>query len=163
MSVNYRTTEKKNLIVEIISYVFIMLFVYAAVGKLLDFEQFRMQIEQSPLLSPFADFVAWGVPVMEILVSLLFFSPKLRLAGLWTSFTLMMIFSSYIIFVLNFADSIPCSCGGVIASLSWSQHLLFNMGFVFLALLGISLTQKPIKNKKIEPPVYMVLNKNKKY
>lgn len=149
--------------VEIISYLFIILFIYAAVGKLLDFEQFRAQIGQSSLFDAFADYIAWGVPVLEILVSLLFFFPKLRLTGLWASFTLLVIFSIYIMFVLSFADSIPCSCGGVIASLSWSQHLIFNIGFVFLAILGISLTQKPIKNKKIEPSVYLVLNKNKKY
>jgi len=135
--------------VEIISYLFIILFIYAAVSKLLDFEQFKAQIGQSSLLGAFVVYVAWGVPVVEILVSLLFFFPKLRLAGLWASFTLMVIFSTYIIFVLSFAVSIPCSCGGVIASLSWSQHLIFNIGFVFLAILGISLIQKPIENKKI--------------
>jgi len=135
--------------VEIISYLFIILFIYAAVSKLLDFEQFGAQIEQSSLLNAFVVYVTWGVPVVEILVSLLFFFPKLGLAGLWASFTLMVIFSTYIIFVLSFADSIPCSCGGVIASLSWSQHLIFNIGFMFLAILGISLIQKPIENKKI--------------
>ena len=149
MAVKFSTTGKRNLMVEIISYLFIILFVYAAVSKLLDFEQFKAQIGQSSLLNAFVVYVTWGVPVIEILVSLLFFLPKLRLAGLWASFTLMVIFSTYIIFVLNFADSIPCSCGGVIASLSWSQHLIFNMGFMFLAILGISLIQKPIENKKI--------------
>jgi len=149
MVVKFKTPGKRNLMVEIINYLFIIVFVYAAVSKLLDFEQFKAQIGQSSLLNAFVDYVAWGVPVVEILVSLLFFLPKLRLAGLWASFTLMVIFSTYIIFVLNFADSIPCSCGGVIASLSWSQHLIFNIGFMFLAILGISLIQKPIKNKKI--------------
>lgn len=163
MSVKFRTTEKKNLIVEIISYLFIMLFVYAAVSKLLDFEQFRVQIGQFPLLGALANYIAPGVPAIELLIAILFFFPKLRLSGLLASLTLLLIFSGYILYVLIFANSIPCSCGGVIASLSWSQHLLFNIGFVFLALLGISLTQKPIKNKKIEPPVYLVLNKIKKY
>ncbi len=163
MSVKFRTTEKKNLIVEIISYLFIMLFVYAAFSKLLDLEQFSAQIKQFPLLGALANYIAPGVPAIELLIAILFFFPKLRLAGLWASFTLMMIFSAYIIFVLNFADSIPCSCGGVIASLSWNEHLIFNMGFLFLALFGISLIKKPIKNKKIAPSVYLGLNKNKKY
>ena len=81
--------------VEIISYLFIILFVYAAVSKLLDFEHYKAQIRQSSLLNAFVVYVAWGVPVTEILVSLLFFLPKLRLAGLWASFTLMVIFSIY--------------------------------------------------------------------
>ena len=147
MAVKFRTTGMRNLMIEIIGYLFIILFVYAAVTKFINFEHFRLQLGQFPFLSAFADYVAWGVPMLEILVSLLYFLPKLRLAGLWASFALMVIFSTYIIFVL-FADSIPCSCGGVIASLSWSQQLIFNMGFVFLALLGISQIQKQIKNKK---------------
>jgi uncharacterized membrane protein YphA (DoxX/SURF4 family) len=153
MAVKFRTPGKRNLMVEIISYLFIILFVYAAVSKLLDFEHYKAQIRQSSLLNTYTDYVAWGVPVIEILVSLLFFLPKLRLAGLWASFTLMVIFSTYIIFVLNFADSIPCSCGGVIASLSWSQHLIFNIGFSLLAIFGILLMQKHIQTKKIEPKV----------
>jgi len=139
----------RNWMIEIIGYLFIILFVYAAVTKFINFEHFRSQLGQSPFLSAFADYVAWGVPMLEILVSLLYFLPKLRLAGLWASFALMVIFSTYIIFVL-FADSIPCSCGGVIASLSWSQHLIFNIGFTLLAIFGILLMQKHIKTKKIE-------------
>jgi uncharacterized membrane protein YphA (DoxX/SURF4 family) len=149
IAVKFRTTGMRNWMIEIIGYLFIILFVYAAVTKFINFEHFRSQLGQSPFLSAFADYVAWGVPMLEILVSLLYFLPKLRLAGLWASFALMVIFSTYIIFVL-FADSIPCSCGGVIASLSWSQHLIFNIGFTLLAIFGILLMQKHIKTKKIE-------------
>jgi len=38
-----------------------------------------------------------------------------------------------------FVEKLPCSCGGVIAKLSWNQHLLLNLGFVLLALGAIAL------------------------
>ena len=44
----------KNGIIEIICLLYILLFVYAAVSKLLDFENFQVQLGQSPLLSAFA-------------------------------------------------------------------------------------------------------------
>jgi len=137
MSVNYRSTEKKNLIVEIISYLFIILFVYAAVSKLLDFEQFRVQLGQSPLLSAFAQWIAWAVPTIEIVIAVLLISPRFRLPGLYASFSLMIMFTTYIIIILNFTDFIPCSCGGVLEQLGWTEHLVFNIGFILLALLGI--------------------------
>ena len=129
----------KHLIIEGVSFMFILLFVYAAVSKLLIYEDFKVQLEQSPYLSAFADLLVWGLPAIELLIASLFFLPKLKLVGLWSSFTLMVIFTTYIIIVLNFSNSIPCSCGGVIASLSWNQHLILNIGFILLAALGVLL------------------------
>jgi hypothetical protein len=45
----------QNLFLEFTCLLYIILFVYAAVSKLLDFENFQAQLGQSPLLSPFAD------------------------------------------------------------------------------------------------------------
>lgn len=141
---NYR-----GIAVEIICSLFIILLIYAAVSKLLYLDQFRTQIEQSPLLGAYTDLIALGIPVAEIIISLLFFFPKLKLVGLWSAFILMVIFTTYILIVLNFSSSIPCSCGGVIASLSWNEHLIFNLGFIILAALGVLMYQ-PINKEKIE-------------
>lgn len=61
----------KRVIVEIICFLYILLFVYAAISKLLDFENFRVQLGQSPLLSAFAGSIAWLVPILELLIALL--------------------------------------------------------------------------------------------
>ncbi len=129
----------KEYLVEIISLLFIILFTYAAISKLLEYEDFNLQLGRSPFLSAYADFLVWGVPAIELIIASFFFFPKLKLTGLWSSFILMVIFTSYIFIVFNFSDSIPCSCGGAIASLSWNQHLIFNIGFTFLAAIGVLL------------------------
>lgn len=128
---------KKDLVVEIISFLFILLFIYAAVSKLLDYEQFRVQIGQSPMLSAFAEWIAWAVPSVEILISLMLMVPRLRLFALFAAFSLMIMFTTYIFLILNFSDYIPCSCGGVLEELGWTEHLVFNLGFIILSLLGI--------------------------
>lgn len=45
-----------------------VLYVYAAVNKVLDFENFQVQLGQSPLLSAYAGFVSYAVPVVELVI-----------------------------------------------------------------------------------------------
>jgi methylamine utilization protein MauE len=68
--------------------------------------------------------------------------PKTRLLGLYASFSLMTMFTAYIIAILRFSEFIPCSCGGVLSHMSWIQHLWFNVAFIFFALTGIILQSK---------------------
>jgi uncharacterized membrane protein YphA (DoxX/SURF4 family) len=132
--------NKKETIIEIICFLLIVLFVYAAMNKLLDVTKFRVQIGQSPLLTDIAPFVAWFIPITEILVALMLAIPRFRLAGLYASFSLMVMFTAYIVAILNFSSHIPCSCGGVLEKLGWTEHLFFNIGFTLIALGGVILS-----------------------
>lgn len=134
MKLNAKT---KKMIVEIICMLFIFLFVYAAVSKLTDFEDFQLQLGQSPLLSAFADWFAILVPAVEILVCVLLLIPKFRLIGLYLSYGLMAMFTLYIYIILHYTSFIPCSCGGVLEKLNWKEHLIFNIVFILLAVIAI--------------------------
>jgi uncharacterized membrane protein YphA (DoxX/SURF4 family) len=129
-------------ILEAISLLFILLFVYTAVSKFLDYENFRVVIGQSPLLTRFAPMLAISVPVAEIVIALLLAVPRYRRAGLYASFAMMVPFTTYIIVLVTLSEKVPCSCGGVISRMTWKQHLYFNLGFVLLALLGMWLHTK---------------------
>tara|TARA_R110000851_G_scaffold310283_2_gene470021 strand:- start:20249 stop:21727 length:1479 start_codon:yes stop_codon:yes gene_type:complete len=136
----------KKLLVNIISILFIVLFVYAAISKLLDFETFTVQLAQSPLLSAYATIIAWLVPGVEIIIALLLVLQRFRPPALFAAFALMVMFTSYIFIILNFSDFIPCSCGGVLEKMSWTQHLIFNIGFIILAGVAVFFsTQRNIK------------------
>lgn len=127
----------RNVSIEIISMLFILLFTYAALNKLLDFENFRVQLAQSPLLSAYAGFVSWGIIVIELIVSLILFIPRYRIIGLYCSFVLMVMFSVYIYIILNYSPYIPCSCGGILEKMNWKEHLVFNIFFVILGVITI--------------------------
>jgi len=99
----------KNAILEIICLLYVILFVYAALSKLLDFENFRVQLGQSPLLSAFAGSIAWIVPILELLIALLLVFKKYRLSGLFAAFSLMVMFTTYIYIILNYSSFVPCS------------------------------------------------------
>lgn len=131
-----------GIIIEIISVLFILLFVYAAISKLLDFENFQIQLGQSPMLSAYAGLLALVVPVFEIAIAVLLGFSKTRRLGLLSSFTLMVMFSVYIYIILQYASFVPCSCGGVLDKMGWQEHLIFNLVFVLLAFIALQLSNK---------------------
>ena len=126
-----------TLITEIISTLFILLFVYAAVSKLLDFQKFRVQVGQSPILTSLGNWIVIVVPSIEILISIGLIINKLRLKAMYGTLILMTIFTTYIVFILNFSPYVPCSCGGILDKMGWKAHLIFNLCFVLLAIFGI--------------------------
>ena len=128
---------KKAIIIEIISILFILLFLYTGISKLMEYVVFKEQIASSPILKPIASWIAWMLPLSEFIVVLLLFVPALRLKGLYMSLVMMILFTGYVIAILNFSKELPCSCGGIMELLSWKQHLLLNSLFVALAIAGI--------------------------
>jgi hypothetical protein len=129
-----------NRIVEVIASLFIFLFVYVAISKLVAHELFRVVLSKSPLLTHFSVLLSWLVPIMELLVSALLFVPRFRSAGLLASFLLMMAFTVYIGYMLSMSSQLPCSCGGVLSKLSWRGHFWFNMACTLLAAIGLGLS-----------------------
>lgn len=136
----------KNIFVEATCLAYVMLFVYAAVSKLLDFENFQVQIGQSPLLSAFASWVSWAVPLIELLISALLIFRSTRIWGLVLAFNLMVMFTVYIFIILHYSSFIPCSCGGILEKMSWNAHMFFNLLFVVLAFIAV-LMQVDIEKK----------------
>ncbi|WP_268849187.1 MauE/DoxX family redox-associated membrane protein [Flavobacterium aestivum] len=127
----------KSIFIEAVCMLYILLFVYAATSKLFDFENFQVQLGQSPLLSAFTDWISILVPAIEYLICVLILVPKLRLVGLFAAYGLMGMFTVYIFIILHYTSFVPCSCGGVLEKLNWNQHLIFNIFFVILAVLAI--------------------------
>lgn len=88
--------KDRHVIVQIICYLYVLLFVYTAISKLLDFENFGIQLAQSPLLSAYAGLIAPSVIIVELLIVLLLCFKATRLIGLYASFFLMIAFTIYL-------------------------------------------------------------------
>lgn len=126
-----------KILTEIIAALFILLFLYTALNKLSDMNRMELTIAKSPIIGGKAKIVVWAVPIVEIIVAALLFIPRLRYYGLMASLILMLVFTFYVAGILAFAGRLPCSCGGVISKMSWSGHLIFNIAFSLIALLGV--------------------------
>lgn len=134
----------KSNITEIISILVVILFLYTGLSKLIDISIFRKQIGESPILEPIAPLIAWGLPLLEFIISLLLITPRYRLKGLYASLFLMIIFTLYVAVLMIFETNLPCSCGGIIELLSWKDHLIFNISYIILIIIGIILYRKNI-------------------
>ena len=132
-----------NLIIKATAAALILLWVYAAMSKVLNYEQSRMQMMNQVFPAVINAILLWVIPITELFIAGLLLFSKSREAGLILSAMLLFLFSAYVLLVmLNVFDRIPCSCGGIIAKLSWGQHLVFNLIFLGLALIGFMFFDK---------------------
>lgn len=141
----------KKITVEIICLLFIVLWTYAALSKLMEYNTFKTQISKSPYITDFAGIISWGIPAVELIIALSLTQKRTKLIGLYASFFLMLLFSSYIYSLMHFSFHVPCSCGGILSQLGWQEHLYFNIVLTVLALTTIlifsdSKTEHEIKN-----------------
>ena len=130
----------RNILVQVVSYATVVLFVYAAVSKIITFEAFQAQLGQSPLTSVYADLISYGLIGSELVLAIsLCFSFSQSFALKAATF-LMLLFTAYIIVILNFSSVVPCTCGGLLEKLDWHSHLGFN-SIVIVALTCALLLQ----------------------
>src|SRR6185312_886840 len=151
----------KKRIPDLICGLLMLLFTYAATSKLIDRQHFQAVLAQMLLIKPFAGFISFALPVTELVVCALLFMAKTRLTVLYSSLGLMIVFTLYIGFMILFAPHLPCSCGGFLQKLNWSQHLVFNLVFIVLSATAINLYRS---NKNIvatqQPPVQRLQGKS---
>ena len=132
-----------NTLTEIICGLDIFLFVYAALSKLLNHENFVYQLSLY-FQNSIAHIVSFLIPVSELLIAGLLTLKKFRKIGIISFIILMILFSIYIGMLLLSNKNLPCNCGGMISSLSWKQHFLFNLFFIAINLYLI-ITHKKTK------------------
>src|SRR6185437_15394485 len=110
---------KQKITIEIICSLLVLLFVYAAVSKIWEYETFKYQLGNSPFLKPFASVIVWLVPSVELIISAMLAVAQTRRAGLYASLILLLAFTGYIAGMLLSGIHLPCPCGGIIQRFSW--------------------------------------------
>lgn len=133
---------KRSTIIEAILVLNLILFLYTGISKIIEYSEFKEQLADSPILGFAAAPIALILPWMEFAIVLMLIVPRWRLKGFYATLTLMVLFTAYIIGLFSIDKELPCSCGGIIALLSWKQHLMFNGAFVLLNLLAIRLQKR---------------------
>jgi putative oxidoreductase len=140
---------RRQVLLEAISALLILLFLYASLSKFLDFRTFTADMNNQPLPNAWTPFLIWFIPCTEIAAALALIFESTRLLGFYASLALMGLFTIYtIIILLHFFAYVPCSCGGVIKHLTWSQHLVLNLFFLGLSISGVLIQ----RNKSLKQP-----------
>ncbi|RKD12491.1 hypothetical protein BCY91_12670 [Pelobium manganitolerans] len=85
-----------------------------------------------------AEILLIQLPLAEYITAMLLIIPVSRRWGYRLSLGLLTVFSLYIIFIkVKAFERVPCSCGGLIASLNWTQHLIVNLLLLALNVAGL--------------------------
>ena len=125
--------QTSNIFYTVSKFLLMVLFVYTGSSKLLGHALFLNQLSHLTFIKDFAILISFIVPVLEIITALLIAFDWTQKTGLWLASLLMTFFTIYVGGMLILKSSLPCTCGGVIASMSWKQHLLFNLFFMMLS------------------------------
>ncbi|NLU94868.1 MauE/DoxX family redox-associated membrane protein [Chitinophaga sp. Ak27] len=132
----------RTLSTDVISLLYVSLMLYTAISKVRTFTETREQLSLMPLMERYSDVVAFGLPGLEVIISILIFIPRTRRIGLYAVSGLMILFTIYVAYLIRFHPHLPCTCGGFISALSWPQHLIFNSAFIALGILAIYLDKR---------------------
>lgn len=128
----------------------IVLFVYTAITKLIDFNNFKKTLGEIPMIGTLSGWLSWLLPSMELLIAAALYTTKYQKTGLYAALTLMSVFTFYIGFLLaTRLQELPCSCGGVLKQMTWRQHLLFNIFFLILPATALYIKRSKPKKEKL--------------
>ena len=137
MSNSIRSKMSGSLVTEIVALFLAFLFVYTGLSKVIDWEQTKSGLYNQVFPTWLSHVLLYMLPVLEIATAILLVIPKFRALGLRVSVILMACFTLYIVLILTgIFGRIPCSCGGVIDSLGWWEHLVFNLVFLGIGIVG---------------------------
>ena len=127
----------KRIFVEAVYVLLVVLFAYTATAKLMNIFDFRGQLMGHSLIGHKAKYLVYAIPIAELVTVLLLLIPSTRIKGLYVSLGLLVVFSIYILLMLLLGDNLPCTCGGVLQELTWTQHIFFNGGFIAITIFAI--------------------------
>ncbi|WP_316799692.1 MauE/DoxX family redox-associated membrane protein [Pedobacter frigidisoli] len=123
----------KNTIEKICISLLIILWVYTAGSKLLEFNSFKHQLFMQHFSFGIENILVYALPITELFTAFLLCKKQTLSTGLTISIALLSTFTIYIALILTGLNTkAPCSCGGVLNFLNWKTHLIFNLTLVAL-------------------------------
>lgn len=131
----------KKQFINIVSYLFIAIFVYASLIKGLNLNVFQGQMMQSPIIPKnWIPFISIFIPLAELIIAILLIVPRYNVIGLGLSYSMMLFFSLYLAsLVFAYGDNVPCACGGILGQLGYPIHISFNIILTIISLLAFYL------------------------
>lgn len=139
---------KYRLYIDIIAGLLVLLFVYTALNKLDNYSFFQAQLNLYPFIGLFGNTLSWAIPAMELIIAILLLLPAYRTKGLIAALMLLITFTVYLLSMILYTPDLPCSCGGVIQSLTWTQHVFFNCGFIMVTFTAVLMSKRNEHTKK---------------
>ena len=139
---------KRIVIIDFIAALLILLFLYTSFSKIFDLWYFKYDLSKQPFPLWLQQIFVWLIPTIEIIIAVCLIFRNTKKWGFYLALGLMAIFTGYTIAILiHFFPYVPCGCGGVIRTLTWPQHLFFNVAVVGLIITALILEKKELNDR----------------
>lgn len=125
---------KRHNLAALLVFMLATLFLYTGFNKLVYPEQLYHAIKGIAVMAPIAEAVTLCIPLLEIIIACFLLFPPLKEAGMLLSFLLLLVFTVYTGYILVSPYPTPCTCTGIVDSLSWKQHFMLNLLLLLLNL-----------------------------
>jgi uncharacterized membrane protein YphA (DoxX/SURF4 family) len=128
--------------------ILIILWIYTGLEKLLDFRANRNAFHNQVFPSEIADYLAYAVPSIELVLGILLIFTITRWWGFIGSLLLLSIFSTYVGLIwIEAFPRVPCNCAGILEQIGWAEHLVLNLALIVISGWGLAFSS-PVAKKK---------------
>lgn len=130
---------KAEKIIHLLSSLLAMMFFYALVSKMVNYQESLREMRNQVFPIAMADILVWLIPFVELIIVCCLIYEPFRRVGLWLGLFLLSSFSIYILLGVNEAfERVPCSCGGILwKNSSYWDQFWFNILFMALAVIAL--------------------------
>lgn len=124
-------------------YGYAFMYFYTGIAKLLNIKEFIRGNRKIPFIGQYAEQIGWGISILEIVLAVLLVIPlyKIKRYALLSSTLLMGIFALYLVLMVKYVEDKLCHCGGVIESMSWKTHIVFNLVWFIAGIYSLKKTK----------------------
>ena len=140
--------KTRKIIVEVICFVLLMNWFYEGVYKVAYWGKFSSYIKHAPLVKPVWQVLAYGIPVGEIALALMFLFPRQRVRALYITIGALMVFVLWIMSVYLFTEYLFWPYHALWAKPTWLQKMLISLGVCWVTFAAIILPNQKVSIRR---------------
>ncbi|HVU56856.1 MAG TPA: MauE/DoxX family redox-associated membrane protein [Puia sp.] len=140
--------KTRKIVVEAICFVLLMNWFYEGIYKVAYWGSFSFYMRHAPLLKPVWQILAYGIPVGEIGLALMFLFSKLRIKALYISMGASLMLILWVTGAYLFAHRVFLPYNAPWSSPTWAQKMLFSIGLCWVSFAAAMLLNKKLSFKK---------------
>jgi hypothetical protein len=130
---------KSRTILEVITALLTVLFLYAASTQLISYNTFYGQLNRFFSNNLLTGFISVALPVLQVLLAILLWRPATRLLALGCTLAAVSLFTVYLIMMLPSAYRSSCRCGELLPMATLEVNIIINLFIVVLSATTIIL------------------------
>ena len=142
--------KTRKVIIELICLLLMMNFFFEGIYKIANWARYMHWMKRIPLLEGIWQFIAYGLPLVEFALALLFMKPSQRIKALYLSMVAFTIFVLWVMSAALFSHRIFGPLQHFWPKENWVDKMLIALGLGWMAFGAIILSKPFTKDQKLD-------------